>query len=329
MKKKIILNRKKFLIKNKISRIRIKENRDLIHGIRMNRNERVEDFPKFFLKNIFSKTKKYELGKYPDQSLIYKKLSKFLRIDIKKLLLTSGIDGSIKTIFEVLTKPGDRIGVLSPTYAMYKVYNGLFRTKLKEIKYDDLTFKLNKKDLLNYIKSSPDIVFLPNPNQPIEDPLDLKDLRKVCSLAKKYKVLVVVDEAYYMFGTSSAVSLIDDYDNLIILRSFSKSFGVPSIRLGYVISNVNIIQILSSFRLSYESNLLTDTVASYLIDNIRFVKNYIIKVIEGRNYLIRELKKLNLQIIGGKSNYILINFNNKFFCNKIFNKIKAKKIYVW
>ena len=112
MTKKIILDRKKFLIKNKVSRIRIKEDRDLINGIRMNRNERVEDFPQPFLKNIFSRVKKYDLGKYPDQSLMYKKLSKFLKIDVNRLLLTSGIDGSIKTIFEVLTKPNDRIDII-------------------------------------------------------------------------------------------------------------------------------------------------------------------------------------------------------------------------
>ena len=328
MKKKIIYKRDYVNRLSNIKRIRITENRDLIHGLRMNRNERVENFPISFLKKIFSKVKKYELGKYPNQSLIYNKLSKFLKIKSEKLLLTSGIDGSIKTILEVLTRPRDKIGVLSPTYAMYKVYCHLFQIKLKEIKYDNLTFKLDKKSLFAYIKSSPQIIFLPNPNQPIEDPLSISDLRKICFLARRYKVLVVVDEAYHMFGAVSAVSLINEFKNLIILKSFSKSFSVPSIRFGYVISNESIIKILSSSRLSYESNFLTDTVATYLIDNIKIVKKYIYKVKIGRDYLIKELKKLNIMVIGGKSNCLLININNKFLCKKIYKKLTERKIYV-
>ena len=328
MTKKIILDRKKFLIKNKVSRIRIKEDRDLINGIRMNRNERVEDFPQPFLKNIFSRVKKYDLGKYPDQSLMYKKLSKFLKIDVNRLLLTSGIDGSIKTIFEVLTRPGSRIGILRPTYAMYKVYSGIFKTKIKEIGYDPSTFKLNKKNIFSFIKSSPEIIFLPNPNQPIEDPLSIKNITKICQLAQKYKVLVVIDEAYHMFGTASAISLINKFKNLIILRTFSKSFGIPSIRFGYVVANENIINILSCYRLSYESNLLTDVVAGYFIDNIKYAKKYIFKVKKGRDYLKEELKKINIKVIGGKSNFLLINFRNKTLYNEVSKELKKNKIYV-
>ena len=76
----------------KFKRVRIPEDRNLERGIRMNRNERVEDFKKNILKKIFSQVKKYELGKYPDQSIIYNELSKFLRIRKENLLLSSGID---------------------------------------------------------------------------------------------------------------------------------------------------------------------------------------------------------------------------------------------
>ena len=84
MKKKIILDRKKELLNKSFSRVRIPENRDLFNGLRMNRMERVEDFPKNFLEKVFSKTKKYDLGKYPDQSLIYNKLSNFLKLVFAK-----------------------------------------------------------------------------------------------------------------------------------------------------------------------------------------------------------------------------------------------------
>ena len=79
-----IYNRKKISI---IKRLRIKENRDLINGLRLNRNERVENYPKNTLSKIFSKVNDYDLGKYPDQNNIYKILSKFLRIKEKNLII--------------------------------------------------------------------------------------------------------------------------------------------------------------------------------------------------------------------------------------------------
>ena len=97
--KDFIYNKKKI---NLISRIRIAENRDLKKGIRLNRNERVENFDKAIISKIFKNSKDYDLGKYPDQSKIYNTLSKFLRFKKENLLITSGIDGSIKSMLKFL-----------------------------------------------------------------------------------------------------------------------------------------------------------------------------------------------------------------------------------
>ena len=133
--KKFIFEKKKV---NIINRIRIPEGRDLIKGIRLNRNERVENFEKNILLKIFKTSKIYDLGKYPDQNNIYKSLAKFLRVKEENLIITSGIDGSIKSIFEIFTDPGDQIGVLSPTYAMYEVYGKIYKTKITRVGYKTL-----------------------------------------------------------------------------------------------------------------------------------------------------------------------------------------------
>ena len=131
---------------NIVPRVRIAENRDLDKGIRLNRNERVENFDKKIYLKIFKSLKKYDLGKYPDQSEIYDTLSAYLKVSEDEILISSGIDGSIKSIFEIFTKKDDKIAVLHPTYAMYEVYSNLFKTKLFKINYNK--FKLNKKSYL-------------------------------------------------------------------------------------------------------------------------------------------------------------------------------------
>ena len=139
---------------------------------------------------------------------------------------------------------------------------------------------------------------------------------------------MVVDEAYHMYGSQTAASLIKKYEKLIILRTFSKSFGLPSLRLGYILSNKNMIKILDTYRLSYESNLLVDKVAIYFLQNKKLVNNYIIKVKQGRDFIKNELKKINLRVIGGRSNYLLAIFNNDKEYNKAYKSLLMHKIYV-
>jgi len=326
--KKFIFERRSLNYLKKIKRIRISENRNLEKGIRMNRNERVLDFNQKILSKIFSKVKKYDLGKYPDQGAIYKELSKFINIREKNLLLSSGIDGSIKSIIEILTRPGDKLALLHPTYAMYEIYSNLFKTKLVKVGYDSITFKLNKKKLIRQIKKRPKILFIPNPNQPIEDNLSLKELDKICKLCTKFKVLLVIDEAYHMYGCQTAVSLVKKYNNIIILRTFSKSFGIPSIRLGYIVSSEKIISLLNTFRLSYESNFLSDKVAIYFMQNAKIVYQYISQVKKGRNYFKSKIKQLGFNVIGGQSNFLLIDFKKNELVKKIFKGLLKKHIYV-
>ena len=139
---------------------------------------------------------------------------------------------------------------------------------------------------------------------------------------------MVVDEAYHMFGSQTASSLINKFENLIILRTLSKSFGLPSIRLGYILSNKKIIKIFNTFRLSYESNFLVDQVAIYFLRNIKIVKNYILKVKQGRDFIKSELKKNNLKVIGGESNYLLLIFKNENIYKKVYHALHVSKIYV-
>lgn len=310
-----------------LNRVRIPENRDLLHGVRLNRNERVENFDKKILFNILKLIKKYDLGKYSDPSEIYKILSKYLKINIKNFLITSGIDGSIKSIFEIFTKKNDHIAVLSPTYAMYEIYAKIFNTKLLKVGYKK--FKLDKKKLFKIIKySKVKIIFLPNPNQPIEDNLSIKEITSLCELCKKNKILLVIDEAYHMFGAKTAVNLYKKFNNILILRTFSKSFGVPSIRFGYVVGPEKLIKIFNTYRLSYESNLLSDAVIKYFIKNHSIITNYINKVKQGRDFIKKELIKLDLRVYGKDANFLLIDFNDSTILNKILNKFSKQKIYV-
>ena len=138
-----------------IKRVRILENRDLDNGLRLNRIERVENWGSKLVQEIFSNKPDWFLSAYPDSSSLYAKLSEYLGLDESKIMLSSGMDGAIKTLFEIMTEPGDLVGTAGPTYAMYYVYSKVFQTNLTEIPYCPESLKLDFAKLNDFIDTSP------------------------------------------------------------------------------------------------------------------------------------------------------------------------------
>ncbi len=219
----------------------------------------------------FAEKPDYFLSIYPDLTPLYRKISNFCSLKEENILVTSGIDGALKTIWEVSTRKSDKVGVLGPTYAMYSVYSKIFQTSLTEITYDPETLRLKWNDLIDFIKLKPKVIFIPNPNQPIEDNLDLNKIEELTKKAKDLETLIVIDEAYFLFGADTAIDLVNNYDNLVVTRTFSKGFGVPSIRTGFIASNEENMTIFSKTRFAHEANALNTAVVEYMLEYYEIV----------------------------------------------------------
>jgi len=322
----MFIQRKNFL--TRITRMRVSEGRNLDTGLRLDRNEKVDVWDKELLVKIFSEKPDYFLSVYPESTNVYKKLATFHNIPESQLMLTSGIDGGLKTIFEVMTEPGDLVGVASPTYAMYKIYANLFQVTLDEIEYtDDLKFNFEAFD--KFLEQKPTVFFLPNPNQPVESAFTTNELREFAKKTLAKNCLFIIDEAYNMFGCESGIDLVNEFENVVVTRTFSKGFGVPSIRLGYLISNEANMSVLTKTRLAHESNSLTNAVAEYLIDNYEnVVKVYNDRVIASRDTLKNTLHALDISTHGNNGNYLLLDLKTADRAKNFVAFLKNKEIYV-
>ncbi len=321
----MFIQRKNYL--TRINRIRVSEGRNLDSGLRLDRNEKVDIWEKGLLTRVFSEKPDYFLSVYPESSSLYKKLAAFHNVAESELMLTSGIDGGLKTIFEVMTEPGDLVGVASPTYAMYKIYANLFQVTLDEIEYTE-DLKFNFKAFESFLDKKPTVFFLPNPNQPIESAFSITELREFAKRTHAQNCLFIIDEAYHMFGCDSGIDLIKEYENVVVTRTFSKGFGVPSIRLGYMISNQANMNVLSKTRLAHESNALSNAVAEYLLDNYEMVKQYNESVIESRDKLKTVLHELGIATHGKNGNYLLLDMKTADNAKEFVTFLKNKEIYV-
>ena len=172
--------------------------------IRMDRNEKIDPFNKSIYTRIFKKINRHNLLMYPDQRLLYKKLSKFLKINKTKILLTSGSDSAIKFIFETYTKKKDKVAYFWPTYGMIDFYTSLYGCKSKKINYDK-NLNLNLNELVKTCKDKIKVLFVTNPNQPTGTILEDLTLKKIINLSKRYKFLLVFDEAYIEFSSKKSL----------------------------------------------------------------------------------------------------------------------------
>ncbi len=307
-----------------ITRKRIPDKRNYEKGLFLNRAERVQPFSKEITEEISSLFLD-RLGNYYDIEKFYSKLGSYLKVDINKIVVTNGAEEAIRYLFDIHIKQNDTIMFPIPTYGMYHVYAQMYNVNTILLPYDQ-KFNINKQILYDNLEKI-SVFFLPNPSH-IEDIFDRKEIITILNRMNKNNGILVIDETYFGFGSETMLPLINSYKNLYIIRSFSKTFGLPSIRVGCLLSHYDNMKIMSNYRPAYEISYPSLRIAEYFLDNIDLVNAYIQECIKGRDFLIKECLHHNISF-NGSHNYLLnIKIGSEDICNRICNDLEDKYIYV-
>ena len=188
----------------------------------------------------------------------------------------------------------------------------------------DENFKIVKED---YYKENGGVIF-PNPNAPTGLYEDLADVEDI--IAHNQDVIVIVDEAYVDFAGRSALELIDKYENLIIVQTFSKARSMAGMRIGYAISNPTLIKYLNDAKYSFNSYTMNQT---SLVCGVEAVKDQayfeacVNKIIETREWAKEKLKNLGFRCLNSKSNFIFA-MHPDYDAKELFEALKENDIYV-
>jgi len=267
-----------------------------------------------------------ELSIYPEYNKFKEILSGYLNLIPSEVLLTNGTDEAIKTIFETYVEKGkDEIIIPMPTFAMFKFYAQLSEGIIKELPYNEnLSFPTER--VLTELNNKTKIVVLVNPNNPTGTSIKDADIIKILKKSLKNNVIVLIDEAYYQFYGNNSKNLIKKYDNLIITRTFSKAFGLAGLRLGYIISNEQIIKNLKKVISPYSVNSVVLVAGKAALDDTNFINDYISEVKENKKYINYELNRLGIKTIPSESNFLIANFEDK--CNIVYRELKKRNILV-
>ncbi len=266
-----------------------------------------------------------DLRLYPDpkvEELIHA-LAKYHGLSDRQVFVGVGSDDVIAMSF--LTFFNGELPVAFPdiSYSFYDVWADLFRIPY-EVKPLDRDFMIRAED---YQKPNGGVIF-PNPNAPTGIYQDLDFVRQV--LDNNQDVVVVVDEAYIDFGGETALSLLKEYENLLIIRTFSKSRSLAGLRIGYAMGSPELIAALNAVKYSYNSYTMNRPaillgVAS--VEDDAYFKETNRKIIETRQWFAGELDRLGFTYPESSANFIFAS-HKKVPAREIFEKARAEGIYV-
>ncbi len=313
---------------NNLIRKQTSQNRDILKGIVLDRNERVDYFDKKVFSKIQNNVSRESLNTIPDISLLYKRLAEYHKIQTHNIYITHGITECMAQIMFSLVKEKEEAIVMEPSYPMYEVLLKLNNIKFRKWKFNK-NLQLEIKDLKKIVSKKTKILFLVNPNLPIEYEFSEEFKKEILKLSKKYKFLIVYDEAYHYFGAKSEVKKAPKLKNLIVLRTFSKAWGLSGIRLGYMVSNKKITHYLSKCRSLVEANALSYQIGLWALKNKYILKNHIKDVKNGEKFLRKKFNNINETFYGGKvTNAILIDLKKKKKLDSLKKYLDKKKIYI-
>ena len=257
----------------------------------------------------------------PDCKSLCEELAKYYGVKTENVFVGVGSDDVISMAFLTFFNSDKPILFPDITYSFYNVWGDVYRIPYEEIPVDE-SFRIKKED---YYKENGGVIF-PNPNAPTGI---LEDLDFVEDIVK-HNQDVIVDEAYIDFGGRSALELVDKYDNLLVVQTFSKSRSMAGMRIGFAIGSAELIKAMNDVKFSinsYTMNQYALKVGVAAIKDKEYFEDTCNKIVATREKAKKRLKELGFSFPDSMSNFIFATHKTKP-AKDIFEYLKTKNIFV-
>ena len=262
---------------------------------------------------------------YPDPNAdaLKQAVADYYSVKNDQVFVGNGSDEVLAHTFQGLLKQDKPILFPDITYSFYPVYSQLYKVEYENIPLTD-SFEINVED---YRRPNGGIIF-PNPNAPTGRELALSEIEKL--LHNNRDSVVVVDEAYIDFGGESAITLVNNYDNLLVIQTFSKSRSLAGLRVGFAIGHRNLIEGLERVKNSFNSYPLDRMAISGAVAAIKdesYFQQTRNKIIQSREKLSDELTDLGFEVLPSKANFVFAR-HKSMDAKMISDKLREKSIIV-
>ncbi len=277
--------------------------------------------------NPFGSITEQDFNRYPDpyQSALKTEIAKIKAVRASQIFLGNGSDEAIDLLYRAFCNPGkDNVILLPPTYGMYEVSANINDVEIRKVALTD-DFQLQPEKILAAADPNSKILFICSPNNPSANKAKRED---VLFLLRNFPGLVVVDEAYIDFSDEPSLSTeLDNFPNLLVMQTFSKAWGLASLRLGMAFASEEIIRILNKIKPPYNiSGLTQDTVLAAITDRPK-VDQMIREILNEREFLRGELEMLPFvkKIHPSHANFLLVKIPN---ATQVYDDLIEEKVIV-
>jgi histidinol-phosphate aminotransferase len=295
--------------------------------LKLDANENFMLNKRFISQIALQAAKDTDLREYPLKQFeeLYRQLAKYTGIDKKYLAVGNGSDQIIELILSTIGI-GQRVNVFTPTFSYFINRCELHGMTVNRVPLNKKDNTINKEEFLQAAKQC-GVVYICSPNNPTGNQFDKQSILEIIEVLKDK--LILIDEAYVEFANYSLMSYASArYDNVIILRTLSKAFGLAGARVGYFVSNKRFAEIFrSSIQSPYPLNSLSLTIAATVLSQSSYIKQ-IIKLIKAeRKRVFDELARLNgIKVFRSNANFIFLESYEKY--NTILKSLKKAKLVV-
>ncbi len=291
--------------------------------IKLNTNESPFSPSKSVADAVAEECNKLQLYSDPENIAVRTALAGHYGVDIDQVIVSNGSDEVLNFAFMAFADPKAPLIFPEITYGFYPVFAALNRIPYTEVPLN-ADFSINVNDYIGVNKT----VVIANPNAPTGMVLSLNDIEKIVS--SNPDNVVIIDEAYVDFGADSALSLVNKYENLLVVQTFSKSRSLAGARLGFAIGNKKLIADLNTIKYStnpYNVNRMTDMAGAAAINDNDYYAANCKTIIKNREWTTRRLVDLGFEVLPSKANFVFAK-SNKISGEQLYLQLKEQGILV-
>jgi histidinol-phosphate aminotransferase len=277
--------------------------------------------------NTYGSPCEKQYNRYPDplQQNVKDAITRIKGIPSQHIFLGNGSDEAIDVLIRIFCEPGvDSILICPPTYGMYKVAADINNANVIEVNLTN-EFQLNVPEIMNAITDHTKLLFICSPNNPTGNIIHFDDVEFILN---NFKGIVVIDEAYINYSRQhSYIQLLTEYENLVVLQTFSKAWGLAGIRLGMAFSTTVIVDLMNNVKPPYNIGSPAQEIALEAMKNMDDVNQDIRYTVSERDKLAKLLleKKLAVHVYPSDANFLLVKFKD---ANSLYNSLLERGIVV-
>ncbi len=248
-----------------------------------------------------------KLNRYPDPKSceLRKALAQYVGVKKENIFVGNGSDEAIDLLVRVFVNPNESVLILEPTYGMYRVAAETAGVQVRSCTLSP-DFQIDFKALRKAVSRNTKIIFCCSPNNPTGTLLRTKDIEKLCGITNG---LVVLDEAYIEFASRPSLAKKSKaIERLVVLRTFSKAWGLAGIRVGYCVANERVIEYIDRVKAPYNLNRISSQIAESALKKPAEMEKAVKRILKERETMRQALTEMGFVVFPSEANFLLVKY---------------------